>query len=137
MLDCNASCRQWCTTLFTFKPATCFGAMASANFKPASSCMLLPIDASCMHQGALSSALAFQSLQEKMAARSEGVSARRSHLTVALSQCNGSSPGAPVILEILPAGHSSAPHDNANAYGVLRLLHGSMEGQPLPCLPPA
>jgi len=55
-------------------------------------------------------------------------------LSIALAPCNGTSPGPPVTLELLPAGHCSLPHDNARANGVLRVLHGSLDGTPPPPL---
>ena len=50
-------------------------------------------------------------------------------LTIALAPGQGESPGPPMTLEILPTGHSCQPHDNARACGLIRVLHGNMDGR--------
>lgn len=71
-------------------------------------------------------------VQEKMGSLPSGVPKERVQISVALAPPSGSAPGPPATLEILPAGHCSAPHDNANTFGVLRVLRGLLDGEGLP-----
>ena len=69
-----------------------------------------------------------QSLQEKMQSLPNGTPKSSAQLSISLGPSQGVSPGPPTTLEIVPAGHGSCPHDNARACGVLRVLHGHMDG---------
>ncbi len=39
---------------------------------------------------------------------------------------DGYSPGGPAVLEVWPPLHCSPVHNHANAYGAIKLLHGSI-----------
>ena len=43
-----------------------------------------------------------------------------------MARARGTSPGEPFVLEIWPPGHYSPIHDHGLAYGVTRMLHGSL-----------
>ncbi|CAL8469514.1 g9055 [Coccomyxa elongata] len=64
--------------------------------------------------------------QEKAAQCALGVPAKQSYLRVSVGVPSGSSPGIPYVLEIWPSGHFSPVHNHGNAFGIVRILHGSI-----------
>jgi hypothetical protein len=70
--------------------------------------------------------------QEKAAAAcAEGAPPKQSYLRVSVGLERGCSPGIPYVLEIWPAGHFSPVHNHGNAFGIVRILHGSIKSSPL------
>ncbi|EIE21521.1 hypothetical protein COCSUDRAFT_56736 [Coccomyxa subellipsoidea C-169] len=65
-------------------------------------------------------------LREKAARCCAGVPRRQSYLRVSVGVPCGCSPGIPYVLEIWPAGHFSPVHNHGNAFGIVRILHGSI-----------
>lgn len=55
---------------------------------------------------------------------------KQCYIRVAVSRSTGHSPGEPFVLEIWPAGHFSPIHSHGLAYGVTRILHGSLTCEP-------
>ena len=65
-------------------------------------------------------------LQAKAARLGPGVSPRQCYIRVSVGLPCGTSPGIPYVMEIWPPGHFSPIHNHGNAFGVVRLLHGSI-----------
>ena len=65
-----------------------------------------------------------------------GVPSKQCYIRAAVSCARGMSPGEPFVLEIWPPGHSSPVHDHGHAFGVTRILHGSLSCEEPSCLPP-
>ena len=74
------------------------------------------------------SGAAMPCVQEKAARCAPGVPAKQSYLRVSLGVPSGCSPGIPYVLEIWPSGHFSPVHNHGNAFGIVRILHGSITG---------
>ena len=55
-----------------------------------------------------------------------GVSPQQCYIRVSVGLPCGTSPGIPYVMEIWPPGHFSPIHNHGNAFGVVRLLHGSI-----------
>eukprot|EP01084_Bolivina_argentea_P228157 385414_1 len=51
---------------------------------------------------------------------------KMSYLRITLGSNVGDSPGIPYVLEIWPSGHYSPIHNHANAYAIIRVLHGEV-----------
>ncbi|BDA44750.1 hypothetical protein COCOBI_06-2280 [Coccomyxa sp. Obi] len=64
--------------------------------------------------------------QEKAARCAPGVPPKQSYLRVSVGVPSGCSPGIPYVLEIWPSGHFSPVHNHGNAFGIVRILHGSI-----------
>ena len=69
--------------------------------------------------------------QEKAARCCTGAPRQQNYLRVSVGVPSGCSPGIPYVLEIWPAGHFSPVHNHGNAFGIVRMLHGSITGQAL------
>ena len=54
------------------------------------------------------------------------MSPRQCYVRVSVGLPCGTSPGIPYVMEIWPPGHFSPIHNHGNAFGVVRLLHGSI-----------
>lgn len=68
-------------------------------------------------------------LQAKAARAGPGVSPRQCYIRVSVGLPSGCSPGIPYVLEIWPPGHFSPIHNHGNAFGVVRMLHGSITSE--------
>ncbi|CAK0784442.1 hypothetical protein CVIRNUC_007646 [Coccomyxa viridis] len=64
--------------------------------------------------------------QAKAARLGPGMSPRQCYIRVSVGLPCGTSPGIPYVMEIWPPGHFSPIHNHGNAFGVVRLLHGSI-----------
>jgi len=64
--------------------------------------------------------------QEKAARCPAGTPAKQSYLRVSVGVPSGCSPGIPYVLELWPPGHFSPVHNHGNAFGIVRILHGSI-----------
>ena len=57
-----------------------------------------------------------------------GAPPKQSYLRMSVGVPSGCSPGIPYVLEIWPSGHFSPVHNHGNAFGIVRILHGSVTG---------
>lgn len=67
--------------------------------------------------------------QAKAARAGPGVPPKQCYIRVSVGLPSGCSPGIPYVLEIWPPGHFSPIHNHGNAFGIVRLLHGSITSE--------
>jgi hypothetical protein len=79
--------------------------------------------------------------QAKAARAGPGVPPKQCYIRVSVGLPSGCSPGIPYVLEIWPPGHFSPIHNHGNAFGIVRMLHGSITSErplfPYPVTNPA
>ena len=67
--------------------------------------------------------------QAKAARAGPGVPPKQCYIRVSVGLPSGCSPGIPYVLEIWPPGHFSPIHNHGNAFGIVRMLHGSITSE--------
>ncbi|KAK9805001.1 hypothetical protein WJX73_010927 [Symbiochloris irregularis] len=78
------------------------------------------------HSLATPGALLHTAVKAKAGRRFAGGPSKQCYIRVGVSRCRGLSPGEPFVLEIWPSGHFSPVHNHGLAFGVTRVLHGSI-----------